>query len=153
MPAPSRPTVTKTTDNKTEETNMTTSTPDEGNFWDDPDVKPASATFARFVAVGDTFGGTIAKFGKRTFGAGTADEHTAPELTFAQVDGEDQPTLTAGQTLLQQALWEMRPAIGDHLEVTLARIEKRGTKTLKRFKVSLTRAGETVPEVIDQTDG
>jgi hypothetical protein len=116
-------------------------------FWDDPSVRPESNSYKKFESVGDTVSGKIAKLQKRVFNAGTADERTAPEFIFVD---EDTPTMTAGQVLLQQALFELRPGIGDDLTVTLAAIEKKGTKTLKRWKVELVRQdGEK--QQIDQT--
>lgn len=118
------------------------------SFWDDPSVKPDSSNYMRFDAVGDTITGTIAKLQKRVFNAGTADERTAPEFIFAETDV---PSLTAGQVLLQQALYELRPEIGDNLTVTMGAVEKTGTKTLKRWQVALVRkaSGETLK--VDQT--
>ena len=47
--------------------------------------------------------------------------------------------------------FELRPEVGDHLTVNLAAIDKKATKTLKRWQVVLKRKdGET--REIDQTD-
>jgi hypothetical protein len=118
------------------------------SFWDDPSVKPASTDYVRFEKVGDEVSGTIAKLGKRVFNAGTADERTAVEISWVE---EDVPTLTAGQILLQRALFDFRPAPGDHLTVRLSAVEKKGGKTLKRFAVTLKRADGT-EESVDQKD-
>jgi hypothetical protein len=118
------------------------------SFWDDPSVKPDITSYMKFESVGDTVSGTIAQLRKRTFNAGTADERICPEIIFVD---DDTPSLTAGQVLLQQALFELRPGVGDHLTVTLAAIDKKATKTLKRWQVVLKRKdGET--REIDQTD-
>jgi hypothetical protein len=116
------------------------------NFWDDPAVKPPTADFVKFEKVGDGVEGTVVKLGKRTFNAGTADERVAVEVTF----DDDVPTLTAGQVLLQRALYDFKPQPGDVLGVQLAAIEKKGGKTLKKFKVEITRTDGST-EVIDQT--
>lgn len=126
--------------------------PETDGFWDDPSVRPAASSYMKFEVVGDHIAGTIAKLSKRVFNAGTPEERVAPEFTFVQPEDDDEiPSMTAGQVLLQQALWELRPVIGDHLDVTLARVEKRGAKTLKRFKIILTRKDGSV-ETIDQTE-
>jgi hypothetical protein len=147
MALPTQPSLPGTEENKTVSSPPTA--PAADSFWDDPSVRPPSSDYAKFAVVGDTYGGTIAKLGKRVFDAGTADEHVAPELTFTE---DDAPTMTAGQTLLMQALYELRPVVGDKLMVTLTKIEKRGAKTLKRFRVELTRKSTGEVQVIDQTD-
>lgn len=144
-PAPSIPTQPQL---PTEETHTVTA-PASDSFWDDPSVKPPSSDFAKFEAVGDTFGGTIAKLQKRVFNPGTPDERIAPEFIFSE---EEAPSLTAGQVLLQSALYELRPVVGDKLQVTLAKIEKRGLKTLKRFRIELTRKATGEIVIIDQTE-
>ncbi|MEI6258267.1 MAG: hypothetical protein WCQ77_16700, partial [Planctomycetota bacterium] len=69
-------------------------------------------------------------------------ERWAIELVFVE-DGAR--TVLAGQVLLKQALWEARPEIGDQLSIELIAITNSGGKTLKRFKVSVTRKnGEVV---------
>ena len=116
-------------------------------FWDDPSVKPAGSEYMKFEKVGDRIEGTIAKLGTRVFDEGTAKERTAVEVTFVE---DDVPVLTAGQVLLQRALFTFRPEPGDRLKVALSGVEKKGTKTLKLFAVEVTRPDGTV-ESVDQT--
>lgn len=116
-------------------------------FWDDEEVKNAAAggAYASLKDVGDEVDGEVASLTKRKFNEGKADERTAIEVAF-----KDGPTLTAGQVLLMRALYDLRPEPGDHLRIQLAEVEKRGTKTLKKFRVDLKRAsGES--ESVDQT--
>ena len=115
-------------------------------FWDDPAVKPASNDYVKFEKIGDQASGTITKLGKRTFGSGP-DERVAVEVNF-----DDAPTVTAGQILLQRALFELTPEPGDFLRVTLADIDKTGGKTLKKWQVYLRRADGDEVE-IDQAAG
>jgi hypothetical protein len=132
----------------TEETkSVTTATAD--SFWDDPTIRPPSSEYAKFLTVGDTFGGTIAKLTKKAFDVGTAEERVAPVIMFTE---EDAPSITAGQYMLQQALFELRPVVGDKLTVTLTKIIKQGLKTHKRFRVELTRTATGQTETIDQTE-
>lgn len=113
-------------------------------FWDDPDVQQTSE-WMKFDAVGDGVEGTITKLGKRTW----PDGNIGIEIAFAE-DGA--PAVTANQVLLKQALFSLKPEPGDKMAILLGAIEKRpGGKTLKRFKVALTRKDGTTVEV-DQTD-
>ena len=118
-----------------------------GSFWDDEDVKKGATagSYHRFENVGDSAEGVVAALNKRVFDEGTAKERTAIEITFA-----DESKLTAGQVKLMQLLIELRPAVGDTLTVELADIEKRGSKTLKHWKVThVNAAGESY--TVDQT--
>ena len=53
--------------------------------------------------------------------------------------------------LLQQALCQLRPEIGDHLTVTLVAVERNGNKTLKIWEVELIRKDTGETQEIDQT--
>jgi len=120
---------------------------DMPNFWDDEEVQAAvtSGQFHKLTNVGDVVEGDIAKLDKRKFDEGTSKERTAIEITFA-----DESILTAGQVKLMDTLVQLRPGVGDHIRIELADIEKRGSKTLKSFKVTHTNAdGETF--TVDQT--
>lgn len=112
-------------------------------FWDDPDVQQTSE-WMKFDSIGDGVEGTISKMGKRTW----PDGNIGIELVFSEPDA---PAVTANQVLLKQALFALKPEVGDHLAILLGAIEKRpGGKTLKRFKVGITRKDGST-ETLDQT--
>jgi hypothetical protein len=116
-------------------------------FWDSDEVKAAasSADYASLKVVGDEAQGIITKLGVRKFNEGTAQERPAIEVKFT-----DAPTLTAGQTMLMQGLYELQPQPGDHLYVQLTEVQKMGAKTMKRFVIRVTKPnGETLQ--IDQS--
>lgn len=113
-------------------------------FWDDPDVK-VSTDWMKFDAVGDNVEGTIAKLGKKTW----PDGSVGIEITFKE---EDVPAVTASQVLLKTALFNLKPEAGDKVRIELGAVEKRpGGKTLKQFKVDLTRGSDGSTESVDQT--
>lgn len=116
-------------------------------FWDSPEVKAAaqSAEFASLKIVGDEAQGEIAKLSVRKFNEGKADERPAIEVKFI-----DAPTLTAGQTMLMQGLYELQPDSGDHLYVRLIEVQKMGAKTMKRFLIRVTKPNGQAFE-IDQS--
>jgi hypothetical protein len=116
-------------------------------FWDNPEVKAAAtnAEFASLKLVGDEVAGTIAKLSVRKFNEGKADERPAIEVKFT-----DAPTLTAGQTMLMQGLYELQPDTGDRLFVRLIEVQKMGAKTMKRFLIRVTRPDGSATE-IDQS--
>jgi len=117
------------------------------NFWDDAEVQKAatSGSYIKFITEGDNKSGVIGNLSTRVFDFDTANERTAVEIAFT-----DGSILTAGQVKLMQVLSELRPAHGDHIEITLGRIEKRGNKTLKHWIVTHTNSdGEAF--TIDQT--
>ena len=117
-------------------------------FWDDEDVQKATTQgqYVKWIDVGDAKEGEIANLGKRTFEEGTAKERTAIEITF-----DDGSIATCGQVMLMQTLVELRPSVGDTIRIELGAIEKRGTKTMKRFIVTHTNSeGETF--TVDQTE-
>lgn len=117
------------------------------NFWDDEEVQKAatSGSYIKFTNEGDSKEGVIADLCTRTFDAGTAKERTAIEITYS-----DESILTAGQVKLMQLLTQLRPDMGDNLSITLGRIEKRGSKTLKHWIVThINSDGESF--TIDQT--
>lgn len=118
-------------------------------FWDSPDVKAAatSAEYASLKVVGDEAEGTIAKLSVRKFNEGKADERPAIEVKF-----HDAPTLTAGQTMLMQGLYELQPDANDHLYVKLIEVQKMGAKTMKRFLIRVTRADGSVYEIDQSQD-
>ena len=112
------------------------------SIWDDPDIKKAAegGDYAKFNDVGDCVSGTISKMSKRDF-----DGRPAVEMEFA--DGQK---ATFGQMLMLRDLFVYQPAVGDQLTVTLADVEKRGAKTLKKFRGEIIRADGSV-ETFDQT--
>jgi hypothetical protein len=116
-------------------------------FWDSPDVKAAAtnAEYASLKVVGDEAQGTIAKLSVRKFNEGKADERPAIEIKFT-----DAPTLTAGQTMLMQGLYELQPTPGDHLYVKLIEVQKMGAKTMKRFLIRVSQPSGQILE-IDQS--
>jgi len=120
-------------------------------FWDDPEVERAAAagSYHALKNEGDVAEGVIAELGMRTFDEGKANERQAIEITFA-----DGSILTAGQVKLMGSLVEMRPDVGDYLTVELARIEARGAKTLKHFKITVSnaRANGTPGKVLQSVD-
>ena len=90
--------------------NTTPSTEDDmTGFWDDPDVKQASAWF-KFEKAGDRVEGEIAKLGKKVW----QDGGIGIEILFAD---DETPALTASQVLLKQALFELKPAVGDTIGI------------------------------------
>ncbi len=109
------------------------------NFWDDDDVKAAAASgqYASFLAVGDSAEGKILKLGKQTFSNRNPDGTVTDRLAFT-IMLDSGATITAGQVLLQKGLLELRPEPGEQIKVVLAEIEKRGLKTLKKFRVEVT---------------
>jgi len=118
--------------------------PDETahSFWEDPDIQKAATggEFVKFVNIGDCVSGKIRKLNKRDF-----DGRTAVEVEF-----DDDVKAPFGQVLMLRDLYVLQPVPGEDLTVTLAKIEKRGAKTLKMFRVELIRLDGT-PEVIDQS--
>jgi hypothetical protein len=119
-------------------------------FWDSPDVKAAAtnAEYASLKVVGDEAEGTIAKLSVRKFNEGKADERPAIEVKFT-----DAPTLTAGQTMLMQGLYELQPDAGDHLYVKLTEVQKMGAKTMKRFVIRVTRPDGQAFEIDQSQSG
>jgi hypothetical protein len=119
-------------------------------FWDNPDVKAAatSAEFASLKMVGDQVEGTIAKLSVRKFNEGKADERPAIEVKFT-----DAPTLTAGQTMLMQGLYELQPDNGDRLFVRLIEVQKMGAKTMKRFLIRVTKPNGQITEIDQSQSG
>jgi hypothetical protein len=113
------------------------------NFWDDPELKKAAegGEYTKFLEIGDTVTGTIAKLTKRDF-----DGRTAVEVTF-----DDERKATFGQVLMLRELYVLQPKPGDQLTVTLAEVEKKGAKTLKLFKGELVHADGSPPDTFDQT--
>jgi hypothetical protein len=118
-------------------------------FWDSPEVKAAasSAEFASLKVVGDEAQGTIAKLSVRKFNEGKADERPAIEVKFT-----DAPTLTAGQTMLMQGLYELQPDSGDHLYVKLIEVQKMGAKTMKRFLIRVTKPNGQATQINQSQD-
>jgi hypothetical protein len=116
-------------------------------FWDDEEVQKAatSGSYRKWNEVGDTHGGVIAALDKRVFDAGTDKERTAIEITF-----EDESKATCGQVKLMQLLLELRPSVGDTIEIELTDIEKRGNKTLKSWKVTVDYAATGESQTVDQ---
>ena len=98
--------------------------------------------------VGDEVEGTIAKLSVRKFNEGKADERPAIEVKFV-----DAPTLTAGQTMLMQGLYELQPNAGDHLYVKLIEVQKMGAKTMKRFLIRVTQPSGQALEIDQSQSG
>jgi hypothetical protein len=109
-------------------------------FWDDPSVKPSTGEYMKFENVGDSVSGTVSHLGKRTFD----DNRVAVEIRFAE-DGV--PTVTAGQVMLQKALYGFKPVVGDTLSIELAAVQKKGSKTLKLFRVAIARPDGSTDKV------
>jgi hypothetical protein len=111
-------------------------------FWDDPELKKAAegGDYTKFVDLGDTAAGTIKTMKKKDF-----DGRTAVEVEF-----DDETKVTFGQVLMLRDLFAFQPVPGDHISVTLANVEKKGAKTLKLFRGTITRANGSVEE-FDQT--
>ena len=118
-------------------------------FWDSPEVKAAATNseYASLKVVGDEVEGTIAKISMRKFNEGKADERPAYEVKFTEA-----PTLTAGQTMLMQGLYELQPEGGDHLYVKLIEVQKMGAKTMKRFLIRVTRPDGQAFEINQSQD-
>jgi len=112
-------------------------------FWDDPSIKPSNGTYMKFESVGDSVEGTIAHLDKHTFD----DGKVAVKIRFAE---PDKPVLTAGQVMLKTALHRLRPIEGDSLSIELVAVQKKGTGTLKLFRVMVTRSDGTT-DVVDQS--
>jgi hypothetical protein len=93
-----------------------------GGFWDD--IEPPGSDYVRFDDVGDGVEGTIAKLTKRDFDGRTAVE----------VELEDERKITVGQTMLLRTFVEQAPDVGTKITIVLDEIERRGAKTLKRFR-------------------
>ena len=119
-------------------------------FWDSPDVKAAAtnAEYASLKVVGDEAQGTIVKLSIRKFNEGKADERQAIEIKFT-----DSPTLTAGQTMLMQGLYELQPTAGDQLYVKLIEVQKMGAKTMKRFLIRVTQPSGQILEIDQSQSG
>jgi hypothetical protein len=111
-------------------------------FWDDPELKKAAegGDYIKFISAGDTAAGTVKTMKKRDF-----EGRTAVEVEF-----DDDRKVTFGQVLMLRELFALQPEPGEFLSVTLADVEKKGAKTLKLFKGSVTRKDGKVEE-FDQT--
>lgn len=97
-----------------------------------------NSDFIRFAEIGDSVAGTITEIGMgQDFNGGPC-----PQLKIDTDEGEK--TLTAGQRMLQVALAEKRPDVGDHVEITYYDNGpgKPGRAPAKLFKVEVIRAGE-----------
>lgn len=119
--------------------------PATSSLWDDPEVVKAAvgSTFVKFEKPGDGVVGTIARLSRHTW----EDGSVAVKIEF--VEG-DVPTLTASQFRLVQALFELRPVVGERLDVSYLGGMKRAGKTPKFFRVSVTDASGDV-RTIDQS--
>ena len=101
------------------------------SIWDDPSIR-TGGDYVRFENLGDNVNGTITFVGIHTF----EDGKRAAKLIIDTADGE--MTLTAGQVQLASKLAEARPEVGDIVDITYTRSEKRaGGKTLKHFSVEV----------------
>lgn len=110
------------------------------SIWDDPSIR-TGGDYVKFDAPGDNVNGIITYVGIHTF----EDGKRAAKLVINTSAGEK--TLTAGQIQLAAKLGESRPEVGDHIDITYTRSEKRaGGKTLKHFEVQVTKGS---PKEID----
>jgi len=101
------------------------------SIWDDPSIR-TGGDYVKFENPGDNVNGTLTHIGIHTF----EDGKRAAKLIINTADGE--MTLTAGQVQLASKLAEARPEVGDHIDITFTRSEKRaGGKTLKHFAVEV----------------
>jgi len=101
------------------------------SIWDDPSIR-TGGDYVRFENPGDNVNGTVTYVGIHTF----EDGKRAAKLVISTADGE--MTLTAGQVQLASKLAEARPEVGDIVDITYTRSEKRaGGKTLKHFSVEV----------------
>jgi len=116
-------------------------------FWDSPDVKAAAtnAEYAQLAQVGDEVEGVITKLGVHKFNEGTEKEAPAIKVKFTEG-----PTLTAGQTMLMQGLYELQPDVGDRLYVKFVEVQRFGAKTMKRFLIRVTKPNGQIFE-LDQS--
>lgn len=106
------------------------------SVWDDPDLR-VGGEFVRFENVGDAVSGTINAVRAHRFDDGSV----APQILLTTDSGEER-TVTAGQVRLKAELAMQRPEPGDHITITHTEVEKRsGGKTLKHFKVEVSRGG------------
>lgn len=125
---------------------MSKAAPAPSSIWDDPEVVAAATQsgFVKFEKVDDSVSGTIASLSKHIWSDGTV----AIKVEFTEPDC---PTLTASQTLLKSALFQLKPGAGDELFVSLREISLQNGRTLKKFYVAVTRVDGQVDE-IDQSD-
>lgn len=114
------------------------------SIWDNPDFN-SGGEFVTFDLPGDGVRGKVVAIGTHTWPAtDTKPARVVPKLIFDTEEGEK--TLTAGQVQLIAKLKEARPAVGDMVEITYTRPEKRpGGKTLKHFEVTVERASGDAP--------
>lgn len=114
------------------------------SIWDNPDFN-SGGEFVTFDLPGDGVRGKVVAIGTHTWPAtATKPARVVPKLIFDTEEGEK--TLTAGQVQLIAKLKEARPAVGDMVEITYIRSEKRpGGKTLKHFEVTVERASGDAP--------
>lgn len=113
---------------------MTSSTTKE--IWDDVEV--GEFNFVKLTEAGQKIRGTITAIGIKDWGDGTS----SPQLDLTTPAGEE-VVWTAGEVQAKRQLKELRPRIGDFIEVELTRIEKRGNKTLKHIVIEVTKAAGT----------
>lgn len=112
----------------------------KSSFWDDPEVRATASgsTYAKFAEEGDRVVGTVAHIGRHMW----PDGSLGIQIRFE----DDVATVTASQVLLKQHLFALRPEPGDLLSIELTGIDRSDGKTLKKWRVSRTRGGETVTE-------
>lgn len=107
------------------------------SVWDDPEIR-SGGDFIKLEKEGDYAAGNITAIRRHKFDPGKV----VPQILLVTDEGEER-TLTAGQVRLKAELAEQRPEAGDHIKVTLTRIEPRaGGKSLKHFEVVITRGGK-----------
>jgi hypothetical protein len=105
----------------------------EPSFWDDPDL--ALGNFAKFEHKGDKVRGQITHIGKQSFTTKDKEgEHTkiVPQLTIME-EGAEEVIVTAGQIRLRIALLEVRPMVGQGIDITMTNEPRPGEA--KEFEV------------------
>lgn len=109
------------------------------NIWDDEQIQPTGGDFIKFDAIGDKTKGRITAIRKQRFADdNAADGYSyAPQLDLTLADGSE-ATLTAGQWHLKKQLIELRPEVGDEIEV----IHNAKQGRSKLFAVTVTRAAD-----------
>lgn len=113
--------------------------------WDDPKAKPKSGKFVKFKIVGDTASGTVKAVTFKTFNPGEEDEQTVPVVEL-----EEGQSITCSARMLHEAMFEMRPQIGEFVEVTFVGTDEENYGR-KLFRVDVTRLDGST-EAIDQLE-
>ena len=113
--------------------------------WDNAKARPKSGKFLKFKDVGDSASGTVAAVSFKTFNAGEEDEQTVPVVEL-----DEGQSITCSARMLHEAMYEMRPQIGEFVEVTFVGIDEENYGR-KLFRVDVTRIDGSA-EYIDQAE-